>query len=62
MHEPLQQLDNFSGSCNNYIHSKQASYELLLPYVQAHDCLGKLMEVQSYADRLAKMKISNYQF
>jgi DNA-binding winged helix-turn-helix (wHTH) protein len=39
-----------------------SSYELLLPYVQAHDCLGKLMEVQIYVDRLAKMQISNYQF
>jgi AraC-like DNA-binding protein len=27
MHEPLQQLDNFSGSCNNHINSKQTSYE-----------------------------------
>jgi len=42
--------------------STASSYELLLPYVQAHDCLGKLMEVDSYVDRLAKMKISNYQF
>jgi hypothetical protein len=42
--------------------STSSSYELLLPYVQAHDCLGKLMEVQSYVDRLAKMQISNYQF
>ena len=42
--------------------NKASSYELLLPYVQAHDCLGKLMEVQSYVDRLAKMHISNYQF
>jgi DNA-binding winged helix-turn-helix (wHTH) protein len=39
-----------------------SSFELLLPYVQAHDCLGKLMEVQSYVDILAKMQISNYQF
>jgi DNA-binding winged helix-turn-helix (wHTH) protein/energy-coupling factor transporter ATP-binding protein EcfA2 len=42
--------------------SISSSYELLLPYLQAHDCLGKLMEVQSYVDRLAKMQISNYQF
>ena len=42
--------------------STSSSYELLLPYVQAHDCLGKLMEVQIYVDRLAKMQISNYQF
>jgi DNA-binding winged helix-turn-helix (wHTH) protein len=42
--------------------SNASSYELLLPYVQAHDCLGKLMEVQSYVDRLAKMHISNYHF
>jgi DNA-binding winged helix-turn-helix (wHTH) protein/energy-coupling factor transporter ATP-binding protein EcfA2 len=42
--------------------STSSSYELLLPYVQAHDCLGKLMEVHSYVDKLAKMQISNYQF
>jgi DNA-binding winged helix-turn-helix (wHTH) protein len=42
--------------------SKASSYELLLPYVQAHDCLGKLREVQRYVDKLAKMKIINYQF
>ena len=27
MHEPLQQLDNFSASYNNHVNSKQASYE-----------------------------------
>jgi hypothetical protein len=44
------------------IMSTSRSYELLLPYVQAHDCLGKLMEVENYVDRLAKMQISNYKF
>jgi len=42
--------------------NSSSSYELLLPYVQAHDCLGKLMEVQNYVDRLEKMQIRNYQF
>jgi DNA-binding winged helix-turn-helix (wHTH) protein len=42
--------------------STSSSYELLLPYLQAHDCLGKLIEVQRYVDRLAKMQISNVQF
>ena len=42
--------------------STASSYELLLPFVQAHDCLGKLREVKNHVNRLEKMKISNYQF
>ena len=42
--------------------SLSSSYGLLLPYVRAYDCLGRLNEVQPYVDRLAKMQITNYQF
>ncbi|MFT6896820.1 MAG: DNA-binding winged helix-turn-helix (wHTH) protein [Paraglaciecola sp.] len=39
-----------------------SSYEVLLPYVQAHDCLGKLGEVPTFVDKLANMQIHNYRF
>jgi DNA-binding winged helix-turn-helix (wHTH) protein len=39
-----------------------SSYELLLPYVQAHDCLGTLPEVQDFVDKLERMQIKNHQF
>lgn len=40
----------------------KSSHELLLPYVQAHDCLDKLGEVQSFVEILEKMQVKNYQF
>lgn len=39
-----------------------SSYDLLLPYVQAHDCLGELDDVQDFVDKLEHMQIYNYQF
>jgi DNA-binding winged helix-turn-helix (wHTH) protein len=38
------------------------SFELLLPYVQAHDCLEKLDKVQSFVRKLENMQIHRYQF
>jgi hypothetical protein len=39
-----------------------SSFELILPYVQAHDCLGKLNKVPDYVAILEKMHIPHYQF
>jgi hypothetical protein len=39
-----------------------STYELLLPYVQAHDCLGTLTSAQNSIIQLEKMQIYNYQF
>ena len=39
-----------------------SSFELLLPYVQAHDCLGKLKQVSKFVEQLEKMHINHYQF
>ena len=39
-----------------------SSYEVLLPYVQAYDCLGRLDKVENLAAKLALMQIKNYSF
>jgi tetratricopeptide (TPR) repeat protein len=41
-------------------HSHNVDY--LLPYVQAHDCLGQLTKVHNLAIELEKMQIHNYRF
>lgn len=39
-----------------------SSYEVLLPYVQAHDCLQQQDKVRPFVDKLALMQIKNYRF
>ena len=39
-----------------------SSYEVLLPYVQALDCLQQQDKVKPFADKLALMQIKNYRF
>ncbi|MFT6952310.1 MAG: DNA-binding winged helix-turn-helix (wHTH) protein [Paraglaciecola sp.] len=39
-----------------------SSYELLLPYVQAKDCLGHISSIRDFVNKLEKMQIHNYQF
>ncbi|WP_158768451.1 winged helix-turn-helix domain-containing protein [Paraglaciecola sp. L1A13] len=39
-----------------------SSYEVLLPYVQAHDCLQQQDKVRPFVDKLALMQIKNYSF
>ncbi|GAC24445.1 transcriptional regulatory protein-like protein [Paraglaciecola mesophila KMM 241] len=39
-----------------------SSYEVLLPYVQAHDCLQQQDKVRPFIDKLALMQIKNYSF
>ncbi|QHJ11954.1 Transcriptional activator CadC [Paraglaciecola mesophila] len=39
-----------------------SGYEVLLPYVQAHDCLQQQDKVKQFADKLALMQINNYSF
>ncbi|WP_346766539.1 winged helix-turn-helix domain-containing protein [Paraglaciecola sp. 20A4] len=39
-----------------------SSYEVLLPYVQAHECLRKLDKVGHFVEKLALMQIKNYNF
>ena len=39
-----------------------SSYGVLLPYVQAHDCLGKLNKVPEFVSKLEEMQIKKYQF
>lgn len=39
-----------------------SSYEVLLPYVQAHDCLQQRDKVKPLIDKLALMQIKNYRF
>jgi DNA-binding winged helix-turn-helix (wHTH) protein/energy-coupling factor transporter ATP-binding protein EcfA2 len=56
------------NACNQAISKLQpivtvdSSYELLLPYVQAHSCTGKLSQVQELIDKLESMQITQYQF
>ncbi|TDF36370.1 transcriptional regulator [Alteromonadaceae bacterium M269] len=42
--------------------SVSSSFELLLPYVQAHHCLDRPSQVQHLIDRLDSMHITQYQF
>ncbi|WP_340676754.1 winged helix-turn-helix domain-containing protein [Paraglaciecola sp.] len=42
--------------------SIDSSFELLVPYVQAHDCLGKVNEVQNFVTKLHNMQIKHLQF
>ncbi|MGY0650120.1 MAG: winged helix-turn-helix domain-containing protein, partial [Paraglaciecola chathamensis] len=39
-----------------------SGYEVLLPYVQAHDCLKQQDKVRPFIDKLALMQINNYSF
>ena len=39
-----------------------SSYTVLLPYVQAHDCLQLQDKVRPFIDKLALMQIKNYSF
>ena len=39
-----------------------SGYEVLLPFVQAHDCLQQQDKVKQFVDKLALMKIKNYSF
>jgi tetratricopeptide (TPR) repeat protein len=39
-----------------------SSFELLLPYVKAHDCLGKLNTVNNFVNKLENMQIKHYHF
>ncbi|ABG38932.1 lysine decarboxylase transcriptional regulator, CadC [Paraglaciecola sp. T6c] len=39
-----------------------SGYEVLLPFVQAHDCLQLRDKVKPFADKLALMQIKNYRF
>jgi DNA-binding winged helix-turn-helix (wHTH) protein/tetratricopeptide (TPR) repeat protein len=39
-----------------------SSFELLMPYVQAHHCLDKLDKIQNLTNKLENMQITHYQF